>query len=168
MFHLLAGFGLLVRAPEPRISSPSTMTTALLRSRGFGFELLMPVAQRATTTRHCAPCQVSNERRRTESTMAKSSQFGDFLAPLDAFCKPPHITFGSLHCFCSWGVSGVAQIGEHIFQCLGSGRWQCTRGRGARTRASSNGGRSGGWQAAVRHDMVVTRRRRSSRDGGVE
>ena len=50
----------------------------------------------------------------------------------------------------------------------GSGRWQCTRGRGARTRASSNGGRSGGWQAAVRHDMVVTRRRRSSRDGGVE
>ena len=42
-----------------------------------------------------------------------------------------------------------------------------------RTRRANPGilnwrGRSGGWQAAVRHDTVVTRRRRSSRDGGVE
>ena len=42
-----------------------------------------------------------------------------------------------------------------------------------RTRRANPGilkwrGRSGGLQAAVRHDTVVTRRRRSSRDGGVE
>jgi len=48
--------------------------------------------------------------------MAKSSQFGELNAPLDAFWKPAHITFESRHCFCSWSVSGVAQVEVHIFQ----------------------------------------------------